>query len=490
MIILAFLLIVTVVIAICYVRHVKVYSYWNNRGINGPKPYPYIGNVTFNPDDTLMIHNDLVKEYGEIYGTYLFSLPVLTVARVDMIKEILIQHFHKFSDQASMTYNPLEKENLINKNGYEWKSDRDVMSPSFSSGKMKAMFHLMRESYQHLDRELEKVAGPHRDIDSKEIFSKLSTMVISRCAFATDVDAFNDKNNQLIKHMESIFHMGFSDTLRLLTLLSLPDSLNRLLQISFFKPAAMQYLKKVCEKILHERRSNPSYSNEYPDLLQLLMEAKEKSNGQFNDTKIIANSILFFIAGYETTSTLLFWASYALVTNPLVQEKLYEEVKRVKQESGDFDYETLYSMKYLDAFIRETLRMYPPVVRFLRRCIEDHTFSNGMKVEKGTLIVVPIYYIHHCEDNYPHADTFDPDRFMAANKDSVDRCAFLAFVEGPRNCIGMRFALLEAKLALANLILKYRFEKSPCTPEKLVFDGRSFVLAVKEMPIRMVKRQS
>lgn len=481
-------LIAIVLTVVSYLHYVKTFSYWQKRGIKGPKPLPWIGNITFNPDNTLMIHNDLVKQWGEIHGTYLFSTPVLTVARVDMIKEILIQHFHKFSDQASLSHHPLEKNNLINENGFEWKSDRDIMSPSFSSGKMKAMYHLMRESFQHLDRELEKMAGTGEDIDTKLMFSKLSTMVISRCAFATDVDAFNDANNELLKHLESIFHQGMYDTFRIVAILSLPETINEWLQISFFKPAAMQYLKRVCETILKERRSHPCYSNQYADLLQLLMQAKDKSNGEFNDVKIIANSILFFLAGYETTSTLLFWASYALVTNPDVQEKLYQEVKTVKEEAGNFDYETLFSMKYLDAFIRETLRMYPPIVRFLRKCTQDHTFANGLKIEKDTLIVVPVYHIHHSDEYYADAATFNPDRFLPENKDSIDRCAFLPFVEGPRNCIGMRFALLEAKMALANLIFKYRFEKSPLTPERLVFDGRSFVLSVKQMPIRMSRR--
>ena len=135
------------------------------------------------------------------------------------------------------------------------------------------------------------------------------------------------------------------------------------------------------------------------------------------------------------------------------------------------------------------IRMYPPIIEVFRRCTQDHELPNGVVVEKETRILVPIYYIHHDKANYSEPEKFDPERFMPENKDQIEPCAFLPFVQGPRNCIGLRFALLEVKMTLANLILKYEFQRSPRTPDKPIFDESSFSLSVKEMPLKVVKRQ-
>lgn len=475
-----------------YYQYKSVFSYWKKRGVKGPPPLPFVGNVQLSTD-VLMTFVDWTHKYGKFNGHYIMGDPILTVADVESIKDILIRNFHKFSDQNVMVTAPLELESLTNQNGAQWKIDRSIMSPAFSSGKMKAMFHLMQESYKHLDREFERLASEGQDVDTKSVFSKLSTMVIARCAFATEVDAFNDQNSELLKMLHSLFKFSGANTIRIIFFLLMPKFVSRWIGFGFFPPEAMSYLGKMCDEILKQRRRKASEANEYQDLLHLLTEARVASDDcknevRFSDTKIIANAILFFIAGFETTSTLLFWASYALVMNPHLQERLHQQVKQAKESSGKLDYETLQSIKYLDAFINETLRMYPPIVQFIRQCTEEHTLPNGLTIEKGVSILVPTYYVHHDEANYPEPEKFDPERFMPENKDQIESAAFLAFAQGSRNCIGMRFALLEAKMALANLILKYQFEKSPRTPQKPTFDLKSFVLATKEMPIRVVKR--
>ena len=495
-------LVVTPLAIWVYMYYKKKYNYWAKRGIRGPKPTIVFGNLFQSVLGGSFVHSRWVHEHGKVYGFYVRTLRFLAVADTECIKDIVIRNFHCFTDRPQVANHPLELGSLINQNGAQWKHDRAIMSPTFSSGKMKAMFGLMRESYVHLENEFERLASLGVDVDTKLVFSKMTTMVIARCAFATEVNAFKDEHNILLHHLNSLFSTGFFRRITLIFMFLMPKAFRDFFSFTFIPKESLNYLGKVCGEIVKQRKSNPKATNEYPDLLQLLIDSGKSSNNNLdadskaqvqqglNDTKIIANAILFFIAGYETTSTLLFWASYALAMNPDVQEKLYEEAKEAKERSGDLDYETLFSMKYLDAFINETLRMYPPVVRFIRFCTQDHKLPNGLLVEKGTSIVVPVWAIHHDEENYPEPQKFDPERFMPENKDSINPATFLPFVQGPRNCIGMRFALLEAKMTLANLLLKYKFVKSPNTPEKLIFNERSFILAAKNMPLRVVKRQS
>jgi cytochrome P450 len=145
-----------------------------------------------------------------------------------------------------------------------------------------------------------------------------------------------------------------------------------------------------------------------------------------------------------------------------IQDKLYQEVKKLYNDNGQkFDYESLASLEYLDAVINESLRYFPPLLRYDRVSSEDVTLSNGIFIPKGTHMRFPVYHIHHSEEFWSDNKEFRPDRWLPGNKDTINPYAFIPFVAGPRICIGYRFALLEAKLALANLLINFRFTRPP-----------------------------
>ena len=469
-----------------YIYYKNKNDYWKKRGVKGPEPRLIIGNFNM---QYLSIADRLVEwsqKYGKVYGILHGTRPILVIGEPELVTEVLIKNFHKFTDRRNFTSHRITSRSMINQNGAEWKQDRAVMSPTFSSGKMKQMYPLMRESYDCLDREFKRLAEIGDEVDIKSVFAKLTTMVIARCAFATHVDAFTDPNNELLRNLKAIF---FISRTRLLGNLLLPQAVKKLIGFSITDPSVVDYIARVCKKILEQRKNSQEQVNEYPDLMQLLMDTNKNNNGRgFDDIKIIANSITFFNAGHETTSTLLTWASYALAMNPDIQEKLHQEVKEAKEAKGQLDYETLFDLKYLDAVINETLRLYPPVAQFERVATEDHTLSNGITLEKGNVARIPVYALHHDPDNFEEPSKFNPERFMPENKDSIRSGSFVPFVIGPRNCIGMRFALLEAKMTLAELMCKYKFVKSKSTPEKVVYARKTFILTLDNYKVKIEKR--
>ncbi len=123
----------------------------------------------------------------------------------------------------------------------------------------------------------------------------------------------------------------------------------------------------------------------------------------------------------------------------------------------------MHKLPYLDATIQETLRFYPPGSRLTRIAEEDYKLSDDLIIPKGCLINVPTYSVHHSEEFYPEPEKFDPDRFLPEQKAARDQYTYLAFGHGPRNCIGMRFALLEMKLVLAATLRKFKFVTVPET---------------------------
>lgn len=142
-------------------------------------------------------------------------------------------------------------------------------------------------------------------------------------------------------------------------------------------------------------------------------------------------------------------------------------------------------MSYMSMVIDETLRMFPAAIKLDRIASEDFEFE-GMKIEKDQMVVVPLWALHYDPDLYPEPDVFDPERFNEENKQKRDSNAYLPFGNGPRNCLGMRFALLEIKLSLANILNKFRFETCEKTPDKIEIDSSGFarpktpvILAIK-----------
>jgi cytochrome P450 len=195
--------------------------------------------------------------------------------------------------------------------------------------------------------------------------------------------------------------------------------------------------------------------------------ASENNNQKWNgplkksltNDEILAQAILFFAAGYETTTTVLCFVIHQLAINPQHQTRLCDELDRAMEKNGgQINYELTMDTPYMDMVINETLRLYPPAFRTDRVCNEDY-FFNGIRIEKGQVWTASIYAVHHDPSIYPEPYTFDPERFSEAGKRGRDNEAFMPFGAGPRNCIAMRFALIEMKLLLATVLSRFQFEK-------------------------------
>lgn len=102
--------------------------------------------------------------------------------------------------------------------------------------------------------------------------------------------------------------------------------------------------------------------------------------------------------------------------------------------------------------------------------------DSNVVLRAGSKIIIPIYAINHDPAIYPSPETFDPERFAQQSVADRDRMAFLAFGDGPRNCIGARFGLMQTYIGLVSLLRRYEFTCGSKTPKPLVFSNKSFVL--------------
>jgi hypothetical protein len=268
--------------------------------------------------------------------------------------------------------------------------------------------------------------------------------------------------------------------------------------------ATMSYQHNVIKNIISKRRKD-MFDPENPwsrnDLLQQMIEAKmtheqmkvidtEKLTAAVNekdpvnnnaestkqvigrkvhymtDAEVAANAALFFDAGYETTSTLLGFMAHILVNDLNLQEKLRQEINGIFKRDGRLEYNLVNETPFMDSVINETLRFYPPITDFIsREALEDYRYEKDGKVfiiPKGTGVNIGVYQLHHDPNHWEEPEKFIPDRFMK-DKTLTSSIAFQPFGAGPRNCVGLRFALLEAKMAIARLLQAYKLIPGPRT---------------------------
>ena len=188
-----------------------------------------------------------------------------------------------------------------------------------------------------------------------------------------------------------------------------------------------------------------------------------------HEKMLVSNAFLLFIAALDTTSATLTFCVFYLLKYPDIQEKLRQEILEVVGDDENLTFEHIQSMKYMDNVLYETLRKSHPFAHLLEReCTQDYKVP-GMDyvVRKGEVVNFSFLYERMKENNssFSNPDEFDPNNFDHSN--NPDHFSFLGFGQGPRNCVGKRYAMITMKLALVPLLKNYRLVKTENSPEEL-----------------------
>lgn len=247
-------------------------------------------------------------------------------------------------------------------------------------------------------------------------------------------------------------------------------------------PRVDQFLIDVVRDTIKYRRENKIVR---PDFINTLMELRDHpeklENIELTDSLLTSQAFVFFAAGFETSSTTISHALYELALNQHIQDRLRKEIREVyDKHQGVLTYDAVKEMKYLDKFFKEVLRMYPLIPFIMREVSENYTFKGTkISIEKGTKVWVPTYGIQRDADVYPEPEKFDPERF---NDDAVAArhpMAYLPFGDGPRNCIGSRFAQYQSRVGIIAVIRNHKVDVCEKTTIPYESEPLSFMLTLK-----------
>ncbi|KAI1288498.1 Cytochrome P450 3A4 [Halotydeus destructor] len=504
------LVLISIVVAFWIYKRKKTLQVLSSHGIPSDPPSFWLGHISDRQKKNVLKNTEWHAKYGDIYGFYIGTFPVVCVHDVELLKLIQIKDFDKFSDRLVFIkggFDPTHKgvESLVQLTGRRWKEIRSILRPTFSAVKLKESVPLVHDA---IDALLENIrAKDGGEFNIYPMLQGLTMDTIGRSAFGIKTDVQRNPGDPFLKAAQDVFDdpVGTVAGFPLLLGVLFPEFhaviypfryaasvLTNLLGYNF-----NQVLFGFSKQVVDQRRkmkdddANPWSRN---DLLQHMLEASisseqmsvnmnnltvdndhanddpiEKANSskvqqgkghQMTDAEIVANSVLFFEAGFETTSTLLAFVTHVLVNHQDIQDKVREEINELFDRERTFDYNTVTELKYMDCVMNETMRVYPPVTMFVSRMAAENYRYKDVTIPKGAGVVVPVYQIHHDPRYWPEPEKFDPERFAHGK---VNPITWQPFGTGPRNCIGMRFAILEAKLCLARLLHSVKLVSGPRT---------------------------
>ena len=448
--------------------------------LHGPSPRIYSGNYSdISELGYLKCIPQWMSQYGPTFICYFGIKPVIMTEDLEIIKSVIVKNFDSFINRP---YLPAlitkgEAQGILRLRGDQWRRARRILTPTFSSKKLRMMSPLIQESCERLRNKMAAVSDTDSSVDVREWFGKFTMEVILATAFSRDVSSDNDKESPLIGAAASVFQSLVSgntlDSEKLMTILShFPWSVPflRLLARRSKFAQSYDYLEETALKLIQDRRNTMATTGSTArDLLQLMLEAHDEnaetsSSGYLSNDEIVAEIVTFMLAGYETTSNALSYATYLLALNPTIQDRLIREINEYYDVNPDSSlYDAAESIEYVTMVLYESLRMYPPAPRISRECNQTCAVTDELIVEKGINVSVPVFSLHRNPEYWPNPDKFDPDRFNPNSEHSYPMFAFLPFGEGPRNCIGKRLALLEAKMTLVAIFKELYFKRTADT---------------------------
>ncbi|XP_033121915.1 cytochrome P450 3A13-like [Anneissia japonica] len=494
-------LFITLVFIWIYKYSIRSFTYWIKRGVPGPKPVPLIGNGfdMFFRKGFHQSHLDYILKYGPIVGVFQGRDPQLIIGDLDILRDILIKDFHHFHDHRVFiddNFTPLNK-GMIQLKGEKWKSVRSKISPTFSTSKIKMIAPLINYSCEVLSERIS--LAETKEIDVKQLYGCFMMDIVASTNFGLELDSLKNPKSLFIKHIKKFLNGGRNWLFALMMFPKIGIAFSSLGLKTFLKEP-LDFFVNVTNQIV-KAKENDSNANgiNFINLMidtnttDIMTDVKHnrcsppKVGLLLSTEEIVAQSLFFIVAGYDTTSTLLSCVSYLMALHPNIQDKLVSHIEEVLQGEDSVSYDAISKMKYLDQIIQETLRLYPSIPFSDRVCNSTWT-SKRLTIEKGTFVTIPIWAIHHNPNIWTDPDKFDPDRFSKENKQKHHPISWIPFGHGPRSCIGIRFALTTVKYAIIHVFRKNRAVPTEKTPNAIECNDFGQVIPKSGITIRFEKR--
>ncbi len=380
---------------------------------------------------------------GDVSYMRLFGMPAYFLNHPDLARDLLITNNSKFiKGPALRRSHRLLGTGLLTSEGDFHLRQRRMIQPAFHRDRIAAYAETMVEESCRIRQEWRD--GYVLDLDREMM--RLTLRIVGKTLFSVDVDEEAEEVGRAMTDLLEAFNFMLLPFSEYLEMLPLPPATRC--------KRAIDTLDKIIYGIIEDRRMEPSDEG---DLLSMLLLARDEDDGGvMTDKQVRDEAITLFVAGHETTANALTFTFYLLSQNPEAEKRLQEEIESVLKGKRP-SFEDLGRLRFAEAVLAESMRLFPPAWAIGRTSAEDLEIS-GYTVPKGALVLISPYVMHRDTRFWEDADKFRPERWEKRSvKEATRDFNYLPFSRGVRSCIGEGFAWTEGILALAAIAQKWSF---------------------------------
>ncbi|XP_049767854.1 cytochrome P450 6j1-like [Schistocerca cancellata] len=445
------------------------FDYWKKLGIPYMKPIPYVGNM----GSVVIGRKHMGEPVFECYrragdapfmGMFAFDKPILLVKDPALIGRIMTTDFSTFyatNAKIDPVTDPVFATSLFGQHGAGWRKLRTSLTPAFTSGKMKLMFHLLNETGQKLGSHLESAASKGTEVELKDVMARYTTDAVCSIFMGVDANSLENPKSPLREHVRRILRETVVG--RIITTLAFfaPQILSAL-RIRLGSKKVEDFFVQNTVKLIEHRKETGIVRNYIIDMLTKIKEEQpEGDNEQLTDVVLVCwlRQLVFDAA----------FTLFELAWNQSLQEEVRQHVRHVlSKHGGHITYEAVNEMTDLTNVVSETQRKYPTVNFLNREASRDYRIEGtDIVLPKGTAVFVSVAGLHSDPKYWKEPLRFWPDRFREENSRDRPSHTFMPFGEGPRTCIGMRLAYMQVKVVLVHILNNFEVHPAPSTPTTL-----------------------
>ncbi len=396
--------------------------------------------------DVLGAYIALQREYGDIVSFRTGPFRLYIFFHPDHVREVLVQQARSIIrvPRVMETFSQWNGRSILITEGDDWVRQRRLVQPGFQPRRFENYGRVMVDCTQRLiERWQPEIARQQFvNVNVRQAMTGLTLEIIGRTLFDVDLTADSGEISRAVAILSEVAFHEMQAAIRLPNWW--PTDFYRR------KRWAMRTLDDVVWRIVRARRAEGA---DRGDLLSMLLASvdEEGDGGQLSDRQVRDEAMTLMLAGHDTSAAALEWMCYRLAKHPDIVAKCREEIGRVIG-TRDVTAADVAKLPYLQAVIKETLRLYPPAIGvFLRQAVKELQIG-GYAIVPGSLLALSSYATHRDARWFSDPERFDPARFLPPCEEQIPAGAYFPFGAGPRVCIGQSFAMMEMTLIATTLL--------------------------------------